>query len=62
MLDWLKKRWELVLAGLVGIIAFLGRRGKSAAEDQVELKEEMEVIKKQQMKKAKEKRQRYKIP
>ena len=48
MLDWLKKRWELVLAALVGIIAFfLGRRGKSAAEDQVELKEEeIEVIKK----------------
>ena len=34
----MRKRWELVLAGLVGIIAFfLGRRGKSAAEDQVEI-------------------------
>ena len=45
-MNWLKDKWEWVVAGLVAILAFvLGRRGKQAAKDEVELKEkEIEVI------------------
>ena len=45
-MDWLKDKWEWVVAGLVAILAFfLGRRGKQAAKDEVELKQkEIEII------------------
>ena len=33
MFDWFKDRWELALAGLIGIVAFfLGRRNTKATE------------------------------
>lgn len=46
MLDWLKNRWELVLAGLVGIFAFfLGRRNTKATEASLESTEkQLEVL------------------
>ena len=46
VLNWIKEQWEWVVAALVAILAFvLGRRGKQAAKDEVELKEkEIEVI------------------
>lgn len=46
MLDWLKDRWELVLAGLVGIFAFfLGRRNTKATEASLESTEkQIEVL------------------
>ena len=45
MLDWLKKYWEWVAAGVVALFAFvLGRRGRNVAsrkaEDVASLKEE----------------------
>lgn len=57
-MDWLKDKWEWVVAGLVAILAFvLGRKGKQAAKDEVELKErEIEVIEdSQEIKEKKEK-------
>ena len=46
MLNWIKEKWEWVVAGLVAILAFaLGRRGKQAVKEEVELKEkEIEII------------------
>ena len=43
---WLKEKWEWVVAALVAILAFaLGRRGKQAAKEEVELKnKEIEII------------------
>ena len=38
-MNWLKEKWEWVVAVLVAILAFaLGRRGKQAAKEEVELK------------------------
>lgn len=44
--NWIKEQWEWVVAVLVAILAFVvGRRGKQAAKEEVELKEkEIEVI------------------
>lgn len=40
VLNWIKEQWEWVVAALVTILAFaIGRRGKQAAKDEVELKE-----------------------
>ena len=46
VLNWIKEQWEWVVAALVAILAFVvGRRGKQAAKEEVELKEkEIEVI------------------
>jgi hypothetical protein len=36
-MDWLKKRWQLVVAGIVAIAAFmLGRKGKKASDSTLE--------------------------
>jgi len=45
-MTWLKEKWEWVVAALVAILAFaLGRRGKQAAKEEVELKnKEIEII------------------
>lgn len=57
MIDWLKKRWKMVLAGLVTISAFLlGRRGKEAAEDVVNLRDkEIKILKEKAEKERKRK-------
>ena len=57
VLNWIKEQWEWVVAGLVTILAFvLGRKGKQAAKDEVELKEkEIEVINYASEKEAKKK-------
>jgi hypothetical protein len=46
VLNWIKEQWEWVVAALVAILAFVvGRRGKQAAKEEVEIKEkEIEVI------------------
>lgn len=46
VLKWIKEKWEWVVAALVAILAFaLGRRGKQAAKEEVELKnKEIEII------------------
>ena len=57
VLNWIKEQWEWVVAALVTILAFvLGRRGKQAAKEEVELKEkEIEVINYASEKEAKKK-------
>ena len=57
VLNWIKEQWEWVVAALVAILAFvLGRRGKQAAKEEVELKEkEIEVINYASEKEAKKK-------
>ena len=47
MLNWLKDKWEYVVAGLTVVFVFLlGRRGKSASDRKTELKnKENEIIK-----------------
>ena len=57
VLNWIKEQWEWVVAALVTILAFvIGRRGKQAAKDEVELKEkEIEVINYASEKEAKKK-------
>ena len=57
MLNWIKEQWEWVVAGLVTILAFvIGRKGKQAAKDEVELKEkEIEVVNYASEKEAKKK-------
>jgi chemotaxis response regulator CheB len=48
MLNWLKDKWEFVAAGIAVVAVFLlGRKGKSAADRKVELKEkEIDVVNK----------------
>ena len=57
VLNWIKEQWEWVVAALVTILAFvLGRKGKQAAKEEVELKEkEIEVINYASEKEAKKK-------
>jgi len=57
VLNWIKEQWEWVVAALVAILAFVvGRRGKQAAKEEVELKEkEIEVINYASEKEAKKK-------
>tara|TARA_R100000734_G_C3235788_1_gene42158 strand:- start:103 stop:459 length:357 start_codon:yes stop_codon:yes gene_type:complete len=57
VLNWIKEQWEWVVAGLVTILAFvIGRKGKQAAKDEVELKEkEIEVVNYASEKEAKKK-------
>ena len=57
VLSWIKEQWEWVVAALVTILAFVvGRRGKQAAKEEVELKEkEIEVINYASEKEAKKK-------
>ena len=57
VLNWIKEQWEWVVAALVTILAFVvGRRGKQAAKEEVELKEkEIEVINYASEKEAKKK-------
>jgi len=57
VLNWIKEQWEWVVAALVTILAFvIGRRGKQAAKDEVELKEkEIEVVNYASEKEAKKK-------
>jgi len=46
MLNWLKDKWEFVAAGIAVVAVFLlGRKGKSASDRKVELKEkEIDVV------------------
>ena len=57
VLNWIKEQWEWVVAALVTILAFvLGRKGKQAAKDEVELKEkEIDIINYASEKEAKKK-------
>ena len=57
VLNWIKEQWEWVVAALVAILAFVvGRRGKQAAKEEVELKEkEIEIINYASEKEAKKK-------
>ena len=57
VLNWIKEQWEWVVAALVTILAFVvGRRGKQAAKEEVELKEkEIEIINYASEKEAKKK-------
>ena len=57
VLNWIKEQWEWVVAALVAILAFVvGRRGKQAAKEEVEIKEkEIEVINYASEKEAKKK-------
>ena len=57
VLNWIKEQWEWVVAALVTILAFVvGRRGKQAAKEEVQLKEkEIEVINYASEKEAKKK-------
>ena len=57
VLNWIKEQWEWVVAALVAILAFVvGRRGKQAAKDEVELKEkEIDIINYASEKEAKKK-------
>ena len=57
VLNWIKEQWEWVVAALVAILAFVvGRRGKQAAKEEVQLKEkEIEVINYASEKEAKKK-------
>lgn len=57
VLNWIKEQWEWVVAALVAILAFVvGRRGKQAAKQEVELKEkEIEIINEASEKEAKKK-------
>ena len=46
VLNWIKEQWEWVTAALVTILVFaIGRRGKQAAKDEVEIKEkEIDIL------------------
>ena len=57
VLKWIKEQWAWVVAGLVAILAFfVGRRGKQAAKEEVELKEkEIDIINYASEKEAKKK-------
>ena len=59
LMNWLKEKWEWVVAGLVAILAFaLGRRGKQAAKEEVELKnKEIEIVNEASEEEAKRKSQ-----
>ena len=57
VLNWIKEQWEWVAAALVTILAFvIGRRGKQAAKDEVEIKEkEIDILNYASEKEAKKK-------